>query len=126
MGRVLWLWLLLVFLYICGYNICKCVLTSLDSLFCVAFSMRASKSPAENVLTGLLLDSVGCVWYFSAACCLHIIFPYILFIVLPLLYCFQHLKKQNGHLPRHDMYICLLYTSPSPRDATLSRMPSSA
>ena len=23
-------------------------------------------------------------------------------------------------------YICLLYTSPSPRDATLSRMPSSA
>ena len=25
-----------------------------------------------------------------------------------------------------DGYICLLYTSPSPRDATLSRMPSSA
>ena len=25
-----------------------------------------------------------------------------------------------------DMYGCLLYTSPSPRDATLSRMPSSA
>ena len=25
-----------------------------------------------------------------------------------------------------DMYSCLLYTSPSPRDATLSRMPSSA
>ena len=25
-----------------------------------------------------------------------------------------------------DQYICLLYTSPSPRDATLSRMPSSA
>ena len=25
-----------------------------------------------------------------------------------------------------DCYICLLYTSPSPRDATLSRMPSSA
>ena len=25
----------------------------------------------------------------------------------------------------HDIY-CLLYTSPSPRDATLSRMPSSA
>ena len=23
-------------------------------------------------------------------------------------------------------YVCLLYTSPSPRDATLSRMPSSA
>ena len=25
-----------------------------------------------------------------------------------------------------DLFICLLYTSPSPRDATLSRMPSSA
>ena len=25
-----------------------------------------------------------------------------------------------------DLYCCLLYTSPSPRDATLSRMPSSA
>ena len=25
-----------------------------------------------------------------------------------------------------EIYICLLYTSPSPRDATLSRMPSSA
>ena len=26
----------------------------------------------------------------------------------------------------YQSYICLLYTSPSPRDATLSRMPSSA
>ena len=26
----------------------------------------------------------------------------------------------------HQCYPCLLYTSPSPRDATLSRMPSSA
>ena len=30
----------------------------------------------------------------------------------------------NGHLT--NAYTCLLYTSPSPRDATLSRMPSSA
>ena len=29
-------------------------------------------------------------------------------------------------LPESDDEICLLYTSPSPRDATLSRMPSSA
>ena len=28
--------------------------------------------------------------------------------------------------PANDIYDCLLYTSPSPRDATLSRMPSSA
>ena len=29
-------------------------------------------------------------------------------------------------LPVQDLFSCLLYTSPSPRDATLSRMPSSA
>ena len=28
--------------------------------------------------------------------------------------------------PAEALYTCLLYTSPSPRDATLSRMPSSA
>ena len=28
--------------------------------------------------------------------------------------------------PHHDIYSCLLYTSPSPRDRVLSRMPSSA
>ena len=30
------------------------------------------------------------------------------------------------HNPSNPDWICLLYTSPSPRDATLSRMPSSA
>ena len=34
-----------------------------------------------------------------------------------------HVKQE---LPKADTTICLLYTSPSPRDATLSRMPSSA
>ena len=34
----------------------------------------------------------------------------------------------ESHLGKlvHDIDTCLLYTSPSPRDATLSRMPSSA
>ena len=32
----------------------------------------------------------------------------------------------NDMVKAQDRYICLLYTSPSPRDATLSRMPSSA
>ena len=32
----------------------------------------------------------------------------------------QTINSNNDHIP------CLLYTSPSPRDATLSRMPSSA
>ena len=36
----------------------------------------------------------------------------------------HEIKKLIGYLPEHNP--CLLYTSPSPRDATLSRMPSSA
>ena len=39
-------------------------------------------------------------------------------------------KEPNSHLSTFSIklrnYICLLYTSPSPRDAQLSRMPSSA
>ena len=31
-----------------------------------------------------------------------------------------------GHEVGHALYTCLLYTSPSPRDTDLSRMPSSA
>ena len=40
----------------------------------------------------------------------------------------QMLSKQLKELERDKLIIrtCLLYTSPSPRDATLSRMPSSA
>ena len=37
-----------------------------------------------------------------------------------------HCEKQNHHPNWSNVYNCLLYTSPSPRDATLSRMPSSA
>ena len=36
--------------------------------------------------------------------------------------CYNTLTTVKAHLQE----ICLLYTSPSPRDATLSRMPSSA
>ena len=52
---------------------------------------------------------------------------------------FYNTKKQQYHAPINSNkvgavvdinnttpYTCLLYTSPSPRDATLSRMPSSA
>ena len=42
----------------------------------------------------------------------------------------EELKKLAGvtvdQLELKDLFDCLLYTSPSPRDATLSRMPSSA
>ena len=35
-------------------------------------------------------------------------------------------KSSYGQFHSDDVYICLLYTSPSPRDRTRSRMPSSA
>ena len=35
-------------------------------------------------------------------------------------------KLEHAHVAQVQYYFCLLYTSPSPRDATLSRMPSSA
>ena len=41
----------------------------------------------------------------------------------------KFLKKINKELEDHStpvLYTCLLYTSPSPRDRTRSRMPSSA
>ena len=37
----------------------------------------------------------------------------------------EQLELLRGLSDKH-VYACLLYTSPSPRDATLSRMPSSA
>ena len=51
----------------------------------------------------------------------------------PLSLCSCHVEIAEGpalvyrfELPAHQLMTCLLYTSPSPRDATLSRMPSSA
>ena len=38
----------------------------------------------------------------------------------------QHLADKMSALTGMDVEICLLYTSPSPRDRTRSRMPSSA
>ena len=35
-------------------------------------------------------------------------------------------KRPGMYIGGTDIMACLLYTSPSPRDATLSRMPSSA
>ena len=52
-----------------------------------------------------LATPLGCCWITSEGCCT----------------CSLHLGVLLGYLK-----CCLLYTSPSPRDATLSRMPSSA
>ena len=39
----------------------------------------------------------------------------------------DHLKKLAAFIPDNSLcYVCLLYTSPSPRDKRQSRMPSSA
>ena len=35
-------------------------------------------------------------------------------------------QRANQHMSAADVYRCLLYTSPSPRDVEESRMPSSA
>ena len=40
--------------------------------------------------------------------------------------CMGYLPHEKNNLEIHKLYICLLYTSPSPRDDELSRMPSSA
>ena len=37
-----------------------------------------------------------------------------------------NVKANTGYYSENYSYICLLYTSPSPRDGLLSRMPSSA
>ena len=44
----------------------------------------------------------------------------------PLLRSFVANNDGNCYKDSHMRIACLLYTSPSPRDATLSRMPSSA
>ena len=38
----------------------------------------------------------------------------------------QAVKKEGGNIIMQILHACLLYTSPSPRDRSLSRMPSSA
>ena len=44
----------------------------------------------------------------------------------PTNYIFQRQLDSTNDLSLNESVVCLLYTSPSPRDATLSRMPSSA
>ena len=38
----------------------------------------------------------------------------------------MHVKRGRRLNPLYQAFVCLLYTSPSPRDRTRSRMPSSA
>ena len=50
-------------------------------------------------------------------------YPFLKYEFLKALEITKCVSPEEGWTPLH---FCLLYTSPSPRDATLSRMPSSA
>ena len=49
-------------------------------------------------------------------------------VIVPLVMkaCKKICKVDKGDKPMYNVVICLLYTSPSPRDRQKSRMPSSA
>ena len=87
------------------------------------FASPASFSPAERaLLVGLLLDAVPTDDALPAALAAAGV------AAAPthsrsLLHVLEAAGAAAAAAPLHD---CLLYTSPSPRDATLSRMPSSA
>ena len=46
--------------------------------------------------------------------------------ILNLVIAFQEVAMADGLRSEGKIYVCLLYTSPSPRDMRRSRMPSSA
>ena len=52
--------------------------------------------------------------------------PMVGFLVAGFAYNFAGFETPDSLQTIADLGVCLLYTSPSPRDATLSRMPSSA
>ena len=53
--------------------------------------------------------------------------PFIMMFALFGVFWFMMIRPQMKRQKEHQTMLgCLLYTSPSPRDATLSRMPSSA
>ena len=75
----------------------------------------------HHPLTALLLHKTGAVYYRIKD------IPQALqFYKKALAIREQVLEKQHPDITKSLHNICLLYTSPSPRDATLSRMPSSA
>ena len=57
---------------------------------------------------------------------LQLLFGFLVALGVYELFELLHLKGGLGALLAGALIGCLLYTSPSPRDATLSRMPSSA
>ena len=78
---------------------------SIGVITSLIFGMTASAAPQSIVSAQ---DFLGAQWMESQ---LHRVDP---------------TARNNGLINSYTIQTCLLYTSPSPRDATLSRMPSSA
>ena len=79
------------------------------------------------------------IWHYTYLAFCGLVFFFLiapLFVILPLSFNAEQyihfsakmlaLDPEGFSLRWYEDMICLLYTSPSPRDATLSRMPSSA
>ena len=99
-------------------------------MFCLSWSAMISwEQNHDNALLSDLLDfdeinyinrlSIGLLVVFNTV---SLFCSIIVFGIVAGLICFKEINGQSTKKLR----ICLLYTSPSPRDATLSRMPSSA
>ena len=73
-----------------------------------------------NMMTvlGLYLNEIFIARLIFGSCCLSMIISILFFI--------REIHISTNALKLHMSDICLLYTSPSPRDGLLSRMPSSA
>ena len=64
----------------------------------------------------------ACVSVLFVCCAVNVLYYSEVFVIT----CFMFGAVKALYVEMFVCYICLLYTSPSPRDATLSRMPSSA
>ena len=89
---------------------------------------KAMKNGGTPDLFGAQLRSLdgGYLRFFTALLCYFIegVLQLVPAVCLNILV--KHFEGRGNLSMRAQWFICLLYTSPSPRDATLSRMPSSA
>ena len=87
---------------------------------------KAGLLPVQSAGSRPVVVEIGAGWG-GFAYQFKTLFPDTTYVIIDLpqviLFSGLYLKEM---FPNAKIYICLLYTSPSPRDATLSRMPSSA
>ena len=77
----------------------------------MVMSDEGQRSPLLILFLVVLIDMIGFT----------LVIPFLTYFV-------QDLAEADGFvdMASRDWWVCLLYTSPSPRDGLLSRMPSSA